>query len=329
MYNRLVYFLLYFFPRLSYLHKRTKYWHERMIAVTEYQTTRIRRLFAVSRIVTLQYRELPKGYENMGERHDFWELLYVDRGQIAVDLDGEWLNLSQGQMVLYRPGAFHSNRGRPLEQSAGVGIVSFVCPSKAMEDLKKSVYRPNLYQRQLLGDMIARAQRCLEPVSQKTGRRGMALRSSAPPQDLQAIVNQLELLLISFWEQQEEGEAPFLRNNQMNLEDSLALKIEAYLKEDLSRRVSLEEIGSRFGVSVSYVKQLFRRRFGRGVIDHYRRLRIAEAKRLICEGDGNFTQIADQLGFGSVHYFSRVFFEVTGVRPSEYAKSIVYGESYE
>ena len=36
----------------------------------------------------------------------------------------------------------------------------------------------------------------------------------------------------------------------------------------------------------------------------------------------NFTQISEQLGYTSIHYFSRQFKKVTGMTPSEYASSI-------
>ena len=36
----------------------------------------------------------------------------------------------------------------------------------------------------------------------------------------------------------------------------------------------------------------------------------------------NFTQIADALGYTSIHYFSRQFKKITGMTPSEYASSI-------
>ena len=36
----------------------------------------------------------------------------------------------------------------------------------------------------------------------------------------------------------------------------------------------------------------------------------------------NFTQIADSLGYASIHYFSRQFKKITGMTPSEYSSSI-------
>lgn len=290
--------------------------------MTEYHQTAVSRLFSVSRLVTVYYRELPKGYENLGEAHRFWEFLYLDRGALTLFLDGEEIPLKQGQMILYPPDSFHSNAGRPLEQGAGVGIVSFVCDSPAMEELRQRVCTPDRYQRELMGDLLRRGDRCFEPAGE--GKKGIVLRKDAPLADPQVIANKLELLLLSLWEQ--ENRSTPARNNQNNLEESLALQIEDYCKRHLREKLSLEQIGTRFGVSVSTVKQVFSRRFSHGVITHCNLLRIAEAKRLISDSGLNFTQIADRLGFGSVHYFSRLFRRVTGMSPSEYAKSIVYGE---
>ena len=51
-------------------------------------------------------------------------------------------------------------------------------------------------------------------------------------------------------------------------------------------------------------------------------LKIETAKTMLREGDGNITQIADRLGYASVHYFSRYFKQATGMTPSEYSLSI-------
>ena len=43
---------------------------------------------------------------------------------------------------------------------------------------------------------------------------------------------------------------------------------------------------------------------------------------MIREGRRNFTEIAAALGYQSLHYFSRHFKKVTGMTPSEYARSV-------
>jgi tRNA pseudouridine55 synthase len=55
---------------------------------------------------------------------------------------------------------------------------------------------------------------------------------------------------------------------------------------------------------------------------HLTALRIKEAKRLIREGKHSFSQIAENVGFESIHYFSTVFKKHTGMTPSDYARSL-------
>ena len=51
-------------------------------------------------------------------------------------------------------------------------------------------------------------------------------------------------------------------------------------------------------------------------------MKISAAKELIRSNEMNFTQIADYLGYTSIHYFSRQFKKLTGMTPSEYSSSI-------
>ena len=56
-------------------------------------------------------------------------------------------------------------------------------------------------------------------------------------------------------------------------------------------------------------------------IDYLMKRRITEAKALLTSTDFSLTQIAEQIGFGSLAYFSKCFRKVEGTRPNEYRKS--------
>ena len=58
------------------------------------------------------------------------------------------------------------------------------------------------------------------------------------------------------------------------------------------------------------------------VRNYFLALKITEAKRLIRESSLNFTQISESLGFSTIHYFSRLFKEKTGMTPTDYAEMI-------
>ena len=38
-------------------------------------------VFSVESVITFFYMELEKGFRYDGERHDFWEMVYVDKGR--------------------------------------------------------------------------------------------------------------------------------------------------------------------------------------------------------------------------------------------------------
>ena len=56
--------------------------------------------------------------------------------------------------------------------------------------------------------------------------------------------------------------------------------------------------------------------------EYIRRIKLEESKKLIREGKMNFTQIAAQLQYSTVHHFSRQFKEKFGLTPTEYARAI-------
>ena len=61
---------------------------------------------------------------------------------------------------------------------------------------------------------------------------------------------------------------------------------------------------------------------GISIIQYYILLKIEESKKLISQRKYTYTEIANIMGFNSVHYFSRLFKAHTDMTPSEYAKSI-------
>ena len=52
------------------------------------------------------------------------------------------------------------------------------------------------------------------------------------------------------------------------------------------------------------------------------KLKIDKAKQLISEDIYTVTEISEILGYSTIHYFSRHFKRITGMSPSQYAKSV-------
>ena len=94
------------------------------------------------------------------------------------------------------------------------------------------------------------------------------------------------------------------------------------MEEHVSEQLTIEKICKNTLISRSRLQKLFQELHGCGVMEFFTLMKIDTAKELIRCNQLNFTQIADRLGYTSVHYFSRQFKKITHMSPSEYASSI-------
>ena len=100
----------------------------------------------------------------------------------------------------------------------------------------------------------------------------------------------------------------------------LTKKIIAYIQEDISRKITLEDIGRLTFFSPIYCDTVFKKEVGRSIVDYVLDRRIDEAKRLLLEGDLPLPEIAETVGFGDYNYFSRVFKKRSGYSPTAYRR---------
>jgi AraC-like DNA-binding protein len=106
------------------------------------------------------------------------------------------------------------------------------------------------------------------------------------------------------------------------MEDDIVYNIIEFLKNNIDKNLSFDEICARFSLGRTHLKTLYKKATSQGVMSYFRFLKIEEAKKLIREGRYNFTEISQKLGFESVHYFSRSFKNSTNMTPSEYSISV-------
>ena len=90
----------------------------------------------------------------------------------------------------------------------------------------------------------------------------------------------------------------------------------------MNSQMSIDQICHDNLVSRSILQKIFKQHANCGPIDYFSNMKISAAKQMIRNRHMNFTQIADNLGYASIHYFSRQFKKITGLSPSEYAASI-------
>lgn len=122
----------------------------------------IREELIVRDLITFYYKELPSNYVSLGEKHDFWEFAYVHKGKIDIFTDSNFFELSQGDIVFYKPNEFHV--GRPRDGSApNLIIVSFRCAAPGMSFFEGRRFQLEEEERGILSRLVREGMQAFDP----------------------------------------------------------------------------------------------------------------------------------------------------------------------
>ena len=117
----------------------------------------------------------------------------------------------------------------------------------------------------------------------------------------------------------EEVKSPIIASRT---ENSILAKCIEYIQNNISRKLSVSDIAKSIPISQSYLSTIFKKHMDMTLVDYMNNYRLEKSKEMIRKGEYNITQIADFLGYASVHYFSTQFKLKYGISPRSYAKSV-------
>ncbi len=107
----------------------------------------------------------------------------------------------------------------------------------------------------------------------------------------------------------------------------LVKQASAFIQQNYTRSISLEELSKKIGVSKSYLSRIFKADTGISLWDYLNRYRIQKAKELLLLTDELITAIAADVGYEDVGYFGRVFHEVVGCSPRAFRQQSTASEA--
>ncbi len=284
--------------------------------------TAVRRDIRIDALITVHYFEYAKNYRFDGEAHPFWELLYVDKGEVDTAADGAVRHLQRGDIQFHKPGEFHSLKANGVV-APNLVVIAFDCHSEAMRHFENAVVRAGERERDLLASIIKEARRAFSSPLDDPRTLGLERNADALIGSEQLVAMLTEQLLIRLLRR--EATAPdeqISSSIKLRSDNDLVERIIRYMQENTFGNLTFADVCRFSAQSATNLKTIFKSVTGVGVMSYYRALKIEQAKRMLREGDGNITQIADRLGYTSVHYFSRYFKRTTGMTPSEYTLSI-------
>ena len=243
-------------------------------------------------------REEERAFLFPGGANPMPELLYVEQGSLHSVADGRKQLLQQGDFVIYGPNQWHMQYADTDVSPRCLRIFFEVQGDlSALKDRKFTASGTVKY----LVEQLQQEQERTEKYADEM---------------ILALLNQLILLLM----RQVDGKP--LPDSGAKGEHRIIHRTQVYVSTHVWSDLSVPFVASRANMSPSYLTALFHKHLDISPAEYIRRVKLQESKQLIRENKLNFTEIAAELQYSTVHHFSRQFKEKFGITPTEYAKLV-------
>jgi len=94
----------------------------------------------------------------------------------------------------------------------------------------------------------------------------------------------------------------------------------SHIQQNLKNHLTVSSLAKNANLHQDYFSRLFLRYTGERPLNYIHMKRIERAQYLIATTQLSYTQIAEDTGFETLPYFSKIFKKVTGLTPGEYRK---------
>ena len=234
--------------------------------------------------------------------HDFWELVYVEKGNGLQRVDDGEYAVGRGDLLLLREGQVHSFIGTPAFSYVNLCIDPHLllrgsdAPNAAAELFGYIAFRDLMASGGCLVHFSERERADIAPLLD-TMLREYADRRHSWQTVLRRYLDIFLLSILRALREREETPAPA---------DTWA-RLAAYIDENLTADLTLSALAARLFYNPSYLSRAFTARFGCGVSAYVACRRADRAARLAAEGSSTVERLAEESGFASKSALYRAF----------------------
>jgi AraC-like DNA-binding protein/uncharacterized cupin superfamily protein len=256
----------------------------------------------------------PRHYDNPFHKHSFFEICYVMDGQGTYSEHDSNYPLQAGTLFLSRPGMTHQIRSRS-------GLFLIYIAFEARED-KSSASAYEIYQQ--LYDTGRFYIEDASSISAAPLWKALLLEAANRRQPFQkevtaGLARGLLLSFLSIFADRQEHRKIISPSTA----STLLYRAKLYIRDNLSDPIKLQDVARYLHISGRHLSRLFAAELG-GTFTHYLRSeRLQAAAGLLENTDLSIKQVAEMTGFGSVHYFTRIFSVEMKKTPGSYRQAVM------
>lgn len=258
----------------------------------------------IDAIYTVLYQEKANGFNFKGESHPYWEMTYMDTGNMICTVDGEEILLKQGNLMFFTPNQFHKQR------AADHGQLKFFTITFDLNFMDIDLFKYKIMKADIA------IHRYIKQILSETSM-------DLPYSDEVIIATLTNLMVIAIRLAKEAIVVSEVRSVlSINTTNDLITNCINYIDENLAGDLTIDELAKKTCISTSYLSKLFKLELGVGPRQYIKERKLQKAKDLIRNGTYSITLISDMMGYCSGAYFSTEFKKMFGVTPREFSKSV-------
>lgn len=238
-----------------------------------------------------------EGFIKENHIHEWHDISFVMKGSITYEIEGNVYEVSEGDVVIVPPRKYHKEICDPK----GDFEVLFVCVSfkknSKVFDISKYFRFPSVIKISNLKEMYDIFEDILKEVTYR--QEGYLLKINA----------QIYNLLVAIFRNENciNNKIDSIKRISNFRKKKTADEIKQYIEMNYNKKISLDKLSKIFFLSPQYISALFSKQTGYTPIEYLNKIRIEKAKKLFVAGETNISKVAQEVGFGDIHYFYKVF----------------------
>lgn len=278
--------------------------------ISVYKPVPVYSLVSIRNLYTIYHMTYADGFVFPGERHDFWELAFVRSGECTITSEDRVYHCTRGDVILHAPKWFHSIR---VEEGASCKLFTVSFDGMGLStQVMGGHYRSTEEEEHTVG-LILKELFTLFGEQDETEFTRFFSSVSVDNVGLQIIKSLIELICLSLIRRGEDARISPSKDPTA----SCYTKIMSFMRDNIDRNLTLNDICLGVYESPGKVKAIFHRFTGGGIMQHFNHLRVSRVISLLSSGK-SVKEISQLLDFSSPYYLSYFFKRETGMTIREY-----------
>jgi AraC-like DNA-binding protein len=248
-------------------------------------------------LICLRHIHYLPGAINPIHRHEFQQISYVLSGRGIIILDDRVYEITAGQVHIYQPGHYHSIRPQPHCNLETLDLRYILPDATGLASKMPPFIRENT-------DHILQLLLAIE-------REGVTRRDLYWQDMAHAHLNELLVTLLRH------------PQSKTDVRTELVQQALSIIHNSLPYGITVGQLCRELCVNTTHFNSVFRAHLGRSPEAYITEVRVEQAKHLLLTNPHRYTiqSIAKQLGWRDTRHFRQIFRRVTGMPPTEYART--------